>query len=91
MSDLALVGRVRRRLAAEGGAVSAAVRGEAAVLADDTVLASLERGVEAELSGAGPLEPLLANFDPPTSNFLHTQCKHPQALSDRRYVRLSSQ
>ncbi|PZS19908.1 MAG: pilus assembly protein CpaF [Pseudonocardiales bacterium] len=36
------------------------VRDEAGVIADDAVLAGLRRDVEAELTGAGPLEPLLA-------------------------------
>lgn len=58
MSDL--VTRVRRRMAAEPGGVEALVRSEHDGIADEPVLAELRRGVEAELVGAGPLEPLLA-------------------------------
>jgi pilus assembly protein CpaF len=60
MTDTALVERVRRRMTAAPEGVEAAVRAEAAVLADDAVLAELTRSVSAEVSGAGPLEPLLA-------------------------------
>lgn len=58
------VDRVRQRLAGSGAAdLSLVVRSEqssAAVIADDTALAAIERDVAAEVSGAGPLEPLLA-------------------------------
>ena len=66
MTELAFVDRVRQRLAlaaAEPWAVGTAVRDEqsrASVIADDTALAALERDVTAEVTGAGPLEPLLA-------------------------------
>lgn len=59
-----LVSRVRRRLAtdapADGAALDLLVRAEADVIADDGEFAALRRDVEAELTGAGPLEPLLA-------------------------------
>ncbi len=60
MSDAALVGRVRHRLASTGSHLEAAVRDEVTLLADDTVLAGLQREVSAELVGAGPLEVLLS-------------------------------
>lgn len=59
----ALVTRVRRRLAArpdESSTIDAMVRAESDLIADDAVLAALGRDVAAELTGAGPLEPLLA-------------------------------
>jgi pilus assembly protein CpaF len=63
MPESNLVGRVRQRLAETGsGDLVGIVRDEqsgAAVIADDAALAALERDVVAELSGAGPLEPLL--------------------------------
>ncbi|HYU66579.1 MAG TPA: ATPase, T2SS/T4P/T4SS family, partial [Jatrophihabitantaceae bacterium] len=63
MTENNLVGRVRQRLAETGsGDLVGIVRDEqsgAAVIADDAALAALERDVVAELSGAGPLEPLL--------------------------------
>jgi pilus assembly protein CpaF len=63
MTENNLVGRVRQRLAETGsGDLVGIVRDEqsgAAVIADDAALAALERDVLAELSGAGPLEPLL--------------------------------
>ena len=63
MTENSLVGRVRQRLAETGsGDLVGIVRDEqsgAAVIADDAALAALERDVVAELSGAGPLEPLL--------------------------------
>jgi pilus assembly protein CpaF len=68
-SDLA--DRVRRRLvesAPAGADLSAAVRAETAGIVDDTVFARLRREVEAELHGAGPLEPLLA--EPEVSDVL---------------------
>lgn len=60
-----LVERVRNRLAGSddqhaSADLTAAVRAEAAVLADDVMLARLRSDVAAEISGAGPLEPLLA-------------------------------
>ena len=59
-----LVDRIRHRLVNTAGtsddpALTSIVQDEAAVLADDVVLAELRREVAAELSGAGPLEPLL--------------------------------
>jgi pilus assembly protein CpaF len=58
--DRDLVDRVRHRLASSPGDVPTAVRRESMVLADDLALADLSRSVAAQLSGAGPLEPLLA-------------------------------
>jgi pilus assembly protein CpaF len=60
-----LVDRVRRRLAGEpdgigAEAVAGALRAESHGIVDDTVFARLQRDVEAELRGAGPLEVLLA-------------------------------
>jgi pilus assembly protein CpaF len=58
-----LVGRVRRRLVtdlADQADLDIAVRSESDGIADDTVLEQLRRDVQAELVGAGPLEPLLA-------------------------------
>jgi pilus assembly protein CpaF len=55
-----LVQRVRRRLVAEPGDLAAAVRAESGGIVDDAVFAGLRQEVEAELRGAGPLEPLLA-------------------------------
>ncbi|MDT4911259.1 MAG: pilus assembly protein CpaF [Pseudonocardiales bacterium] len=55
-----LVDRVRRRLAVEPSGLEDAVRSEADGIVDDAVLAALRRDVDAELHGAGPLEPLLA-------------------------------
>lgn len=64
MSEVDLVDRVRHRLAASPVSdIAAALRHEqsgASLIADDASLAVLERDVAAELSGAGPLEPLLA-------------------------------
>jgi pilus assembly protein CpaF len=59
-----LVDRIRHRLVSTAGssddpALASIVRDEAAVLADDVVLAELRREVVAELAGAGPLEQLL--------------------------------
>src|SRR5438067_9809218 len=63
MTEGDLVGRVRQRLAgAESDDLVGIVRDEqsgAALIADDAALAELERDLAAELSGAGPLEPLL--------------------------------
>jgi pilus assembly protein CpaF len=47
-------------MASEPGAVEEYVRSEHDGIADESVLAALRRGVEAELVGAGALEPLLA-------------------------------
>jgi pilus assembly protein CpaF len=62
MTDL--VSRVRHRLATDPAAgrseLDVVVRAEADVIADDAAFAVLRRDVEAELTGAGPLEPLLA-------------------------------
>lgn len=58
MTDL--VSRVRRRLATDLAELDVVVRDEADVIADDAVFAALRRDVEAELTGAGLLEPLLA-------------------------------
>jgi pilus assembly protein CpaF len=57
-----LVDRVRRRLVDGGGGeeLGALVTAEHGGVADDRVLAALRRDVEAEVRGAGPLEPLLA-------------------------------
>ena len=55
-----LVDRVRHRLATADGDLDAAVRAEAGGIVDDAVLAGLRREVGCELTGAGPLEPLLA-------------------------------
>lgn len=60
-AEPALVDRVRRRLAAGGAAdVEQLVRAETGGIVDETVFDRLRRDVEAELTGAGPLEPLLA-------------------------------
>jgi pilus assembly protein CpaF len=62
-NEQALVDRVRARLAAAGSGgldVEAAVRSETAGVVDDVVFAELRARVSAELTGAGPLEPLLA-------------------------------
>jgi len=58
MTDL--VSRVRRRLATDLAELDDVVRDEAEVIADDAAFAALRRDVEAELTGAGPLEALLA-------------------------------
>ena len=58
MTDL--VQRVRSRLATEPAELSELVRVENGGIVDEAVLAGLHRQVEAELIGAGPLEPLLA-------------------------------
>jgi pilus assembly protein CpaF len=62
MTDL--VSRVRRRMATDAASGSSeldvVVRDEADIIADDAVYAGLRRDVEAELTGTGPLEPLLA-------------------------------
>ncbi len=64
-AEIEFVDRVRQRLAASSsassdlGLVVRAEQSNASVIADDASLAALERDVAAELSGAGPLEPLL--------------------------------
>jgi pilus assembly protein CpaF len=55
-----LVDRVRRRLVAAPDALDELVRDETGGIVDDTAFAALCRDVDAELRGAGPLEPLLA-------------------------------
>jgi pilus assembly protein CpaF len=55
-----LVDRVRHRLATEPTGLDELVRAESGGIVDDAVFATLRREVEAELHGAGPLEPLLA-------------------------------
>ncbi len=55
-----LVDRVRHRLAAGDADLGAAVRAESSGIVDDAVFTALRRDVAAELTGAGPLEPLLA-------------------------------
>jgi pilus assembly protein CpaF len=56
-----LITRVRHRLATHSGpgAIDEAVHTEADGISDDVVIARLRRDVQAELVGAGPLEPLL--------------------------------
>ncbi len=59
MTDL--VSRVRRRLATDDAEhLDLVVRDEVDVIADDAEFAALRRDVEAELTGMGPLESLLA-------------------------------
>jgi pilus assembly protein CpaF len=60
MSDADLVERVRRRLADAPATLGDVVRDETGGIVDDTAFAALCRDVDAELRGAGPLEPLLA-------------------------------
>jgi pilus assembly protein CpaF len=55
-----LITRVRRRLASGPAELNEVVRDESGGIADDIVIARMRRDVEAELTGAGPLEPLLA-------------------------------
>jgi pilus assembly protein CpaF len=59
-----LVERVRRRLATDDPSESpdfdAILRAESGVIVDDSVFDTLRRDVTAQLTGAGPLEPLLA-------------------------------
>jgi pilus assembly protein CpaF len=54
-----LVDRVRQQLV-DGASLGAAVHAEHGGIADDAVLSAARREVEAELRGAGPLEPVLA-------------------------------
>ena len=58
MSDL--IQRVRQRLVSESVDLESVVRAESGGIVDDTVFAALRREVSAELTGAGPLEPVLA-------------------------------
>ncbi|MFC7326212.1 TadA family conjugal transfer-associated ATPase [Marinactinospora rubrisoli] len=72
VSDPELLDAVRARLAREGGGptparVAAALRAEGGVLGDSEVLA-IARLLRADLTGAGPLEPLLA--DPTVTDVL---------------------
>ena len=60
MTGTDLVDRVRRRLAAAPAVLDDVVRDETGGIVDDTAFAALCRDVDAELRGAGPLEPLLA-------------------------------
>jgi pilus assembly protein CpaF len=55
-----LVDRVRQRLVAAPADLDAVVREETEGIIDDAVLAALRREVDSELTGAGPLESLLA-------------------------------
>jgi pilus assembly protein CpaF len=55
-----LVERVRRRLAVEPAGLDELLRAESGGIVDDAVFDAMRRDVEAELHGAGPLEPLLA-------------------------------
>lgn len=55
-----LVERVRQRLVSVPGGVDDAVRAASDGIVDEAVFAELRRQVDAELTGAGPLEPLLA-------------------------------
>ncbi len=62
--DPALLERVRQRVAETGGAptagaVAAALRVEGGALRGDAELRSMVRGLQSEIAGAGPLEPLL--------------------------------
>ncbi len=55
-----LVERVRHRLADAPAPLDDVLRAESEHLVDDAVLATMRRDLTAELHGAGPLEPLLA-------------------------------
>lgn len=64
--DPALAGRVRDRLAHEGGSptparVAAALREEGGALRGDVEVLAVLRALESEIVGAGPLAPLLAD------------------------------
>ncbi|SDJ51770.1 pilus assembly protein CpaF [Frankineae bacterium MT45] len=64
MVEVGLLHRVRERLATEPGAtadgdLAALILDESSMIADETALAGLSRGVSAQLVGAGPLEGLL--------------------------------
>ncbi|MDQ6849019.1 MAG: TadA family conjugal transfer-associated ATPase, partial [Actinomycetota bacterium] len=58
MTDL--VRRVRHRLVAETDDLETVVRAESGAIVDEVVFATLRNEVASELTGAGPLEPLLA-------------------------------
>ena len=61
MTESALLDRVRRRLAASPASdVEDVLRGEPDLLADDATIHQLRARIDAELQGAGPLEPLLS-------------------------------
>lgn len=71
--DPELLDRVRARLVREGGpvtpsAVAAALRSEGGALRGDAQLLGLLRGLQSEIAGTGPLEPLLA--DPQVTDVL---------------------
>ena len=71
--DPGLLERVRRRVAADGGGpspagVAAALRAEGGALRGDRELVGVLRLLQSELSGAGPLEPLLQ--DPAVTDVL---------------------
>lgn len=55
-----LIDRVRHRLVSSADGLDEAVRAETDGIVDDVVFAALRREVDSELTGAGPLEPLLA-------------------------------
>ena len=61
MTEADLVDRIRRRLAVAPATLDDLVRDETGGIVDDTAFAALCRDVDAELRGAGPLEPLLAS------------------------------
>jgi pilus assembly protein CpaF len=61
--SIELADRVRQRLVDGAIDLDGAVRAEAVPIVDDTVFDRLRRDVHAELHGAGPLEPLLAEPD----------------------------
>lgn len=71
--DPGLLERVRRRLAVDGGEptparVAAALRHEGGALRGDAELLDVLRSLQSEISGAGPLEPLLR--DPAVTDVL---------------------
>ncbi len=58
-----LVERVRRRLVTDGAELDVALRAESDGIVDDAVFEQLRNDVDAELHGAGVLEPLLATAE----------------------------
>jgi pilus assembly protein CpaF len=75
--DTALLDRVRRRVAASGApvtaaAVAAALREEGGALRGDAELLPVLRLLQSEITGAGPLEPLLR--DPRVTDVLVNAC-----------------
>ena len=71
--DLALLDRVRQRIAASGGpptpaGVAAALRDEGGGLRGDAAVLLVLRALQSEILGAGPLDPLLA--DPTVTDVL---------------------